>query len=47
MNTDVKTKKKKILVFIVAYNAENTIANVLTRIPNNLSRDYEISILIK
>ena len=46
MNTDVKTKKKKILVFIVAYNAENTIANVLTRIPNNLSKDYEISILI-
>ena len=46
MNTDVKINKKKLLVFIVAYNAENTIANVLTRIPNNLSKDYEISILI-
>lgn len=41
-----KTKKKRLLIFIVAYNAEKTIAKVITRIPKNLSNNYDISILI-
>lgn len=38
--------KLKVLIFIVAYNAENTITNVLKRIPKNLSKKYNLSILI-
>jgi len=38
--------KLKVLVFIVAYNAEKTIVNVLRRIPKNLSKNYNLSILI-
>ena len=38
-------KKPRILVFIVAYNAEKTIARVLTRIPVTLA-EYDTEILI-
>ena len=38
--------KGRLLVFIVAYNAEQTIENVLKRIPRNLSDEYEVEILI-
>ena len=43
---DSNQKKKKLLIFIVAYNAEKTIANVITRIPKELNNKYDISILI-
>ncbi len=36
----------RLLIFIVAYNAENTIENVLERIPTQLLDVYEIEILI-
>lgn len=36
----------RLLIFIVAYNAENTIETVLKRIPHSLSSDYQIEILI-
>lgn len=36
----------RLLIFIVAYNAENTIENVLKRIPPSLSELYEVEILI-
>ena len=39
-------KKYKLLVFIVAYNAEKTIRWVLGRIPENLLDDYLIEVLI-
>jgi glycosyltransferase involved in cell wall biosynthesis len=39
-------KKAKILIFIVAYNAESTINNVLMRIPPDLQDEYEIEVLI-
>ena len=38
-------KKPRVLVFIVAYNAERTIESVLSRIPASLSEDYEVEIL--
>jgi glycosyltransferase involved in cell wall biosynthesis len=39
-------KKLKVLIFIVAYNAENTIKNVLMRIPSDIHDEYEIEVLI-
>ncbi|MDW7772662.1 MAG: glycosyltransferase family 2 protein [Desulfobulbaceae bacterium] len=36
----------RLLIFIVAYNAENTIENVLSRIPGYLADDYEVEVLI-
>jgi glycosyltransferase involved in cell wall biosynthesis len=41
-----KNNRGRLLIFIVAYNAENTIETVLKRIPQSLSNDYEIEILI-
>jgi glycosyltransferase involved in cell wall biosynthesis len=38
--------KPRVLVFIVAYNAEKTIAKVLFRIPASLLDTYEVDILI-
>ncbi|MCP3888423.1 MAG: glycosyltransferase family 2 protein [Desulfobulbaceae bacterium] len=38
--------RDRLLIFIVAYNAENTIENVLERIPTQLLDVYEIEILI-
>jgi glycosyltransferase involved in cell wall biosynthesis len=38
--------KPRVLVFIVAYNAEKTIASVVRRIPADLSAAYEIEVLI-
>lgn len=43
MNTQ---KKKKLLVFIVAYRAEKTIQSVLHRIPDKLKESYETEILV-
>jgi glycosyltransferase involved in cell wall biosynthesis len=36
----------RLLVFIVAYNAESTIESVLTRIPEGLSSMYEVEVLV-
>jgi glycosyltransferase involved in cell wall biosynthesis len=38
-------KKLRVLVFVVAYNAERTIESVLSRIPASLSEEYEVEIL--
>lgn len=38
--------KAKVLVFIVAYNAEKTIAKVVRRIPSSLLDTYEVDVLI-
>ncbi len=38
--------KKKLLIFIVAYNAEKTIKSVVSRIPKKLSSQYNLEILI-
>jgi glycosyltransferase involved in cell wall biosynthesis len=39
-------KKFKVLIFIVAYNAESTIENVLMRISPDLRDEYEFEVLI-
>lgn len=39
-------RKPRVLIFIVAYNAETTIRDVLTRIPAALAQDYDTEILI-
>jgi len=39
-------KKGRLLIFIVAYNAERTIESVLKRIPVSLSDSYEVEVLI-
>lgn len=36
----------KLLIFVVAYNAETTLANTLARIPENIYKEYDSSILI-
>src|SRR5215831_18598042 len=38
--------KPRVLIFIVAYNAEKTIDSVVSRIPHELADRYEIDILI-
>lgn len=38
-------RKARLLVFVVAYNAEHTIESVLSRIPASLSENYEVEIL--
>jgi glycosyltransferase involved in cell wall biosynthesis/2-polyprenyl-3-methyl-5-hydroxy-6-metoxy-1,4-benzoquinol methylase len=38
--------KQRVLVFIVAYNAETTIGGVLARIPAQLDEDYQLEILV-
>ena len=43
MNRD--TSKRRLLIFIVAYNAERTIKGVLRRIPSSLAA-YDTEILI-
>jgi glycosyltransferase involved in cell wall biosynthesis len=38
--------KPRVLIFVVAYNAEKTIDNVVRRIPASLAESYDIEILI-
>ena len=40
------SNKPRVLIFIVAYNAERTIAQVVRRIPASLLDSYEVSVLI-
>lgn len=37
--------KKRVLIFIVAYNAEKTLSNVFARIPADLINTYELEVL--
>jgi glycosyltransferase involved in cell wall biosynthesis len=39
-------EKPRLLIFIVAYNAEKTITSVVHRIPASLSRSYDVEVLI-
>ena len=39
-------KKTKLLIFIVAYNAEKTIQSVINRIPKKISKVYNLEVLI-
>jgi glycosyltransferase involved in cell wall biosynthesis len=39
-------EKPRVLVFIVAYNAEKTVAEVLFRIPTSLSENYDVHVLV-
>ena len=39
-------KKCKILIFVPAYNVENKIIKVLKKIPNNIFKKYNVTILI-
>ncbi|MBL22456.1 MAG: glycosyltransferase/methyltransferase [Rhodospirillaceae bacterium] len=41
-----RKRKPKLLIFIVAYNAEKTIENVLTRIPESLATEFTVEVLI-
>lgn len=38
--------KPRVLIFVVAYNAESTIRSVLSRVPASLSADYDVEVLI-
>ena len=40
------TTRQRLLVFIVAYNAEKTIQPTLQRIPARLLNDYEVEVLV-
>jgi glycosyltransferase involved in cell wall biosynthesis len=39
-------KRPRLLIFIVAYNAEKTIARVLERIPRSLAEEYDVAVLV-
>ena len=39
-------KKKRLLIFVVAYNAQHTISWVLGRVPSSLAREFEAEILV-
>src|SRR5919108_454063 len=45
MTAMTNRKKPRVLVFVVAYNAERTIGSVLSRIPASLAEDYDVEIL--
>ena len=45
-NTNFNQSKPRLLIFIVAYHAESTIASVLSRIPKNILDVYEAEVLI-
>ncbi len=38
--------KPKLLIFVVAYHAESTMASVMRRIPADLTRDYHVELLV-
>ena len=39
-------KKTKLLIFIVAYNAEKTIESVIKRIPKSLFNKFNLEVII-
>jgi glycosyltransferase involved in cell wall biosynthesis len=44
--TEIPATRQRLLVFIVAYNAEKTIAPVIRRIPTSLLATYDVDVLI-
>lgn len=46
MNAEPIVDRKRLLIFVVAYNAERTIEDVLRRVPHGLGDDYDVEILI-
>ena len=46
METDQASPHGRLLIFIVAYNAERTIESVLKRIPHSLAERYDVEVLI-
>lgn len=40
------TRRPRLLILIVAYNAETTISPVLGRVPTQLSEDYDVEVLV-
>ena len=44
--TSKPTKKKRLLIFVVAYNAQHTIRWVLGRVPTSLAKEFEAEILV-
>ncbi len=46
LDTAGKDAKPRLLIFIVAYNAETTITSVLSRIPAAIAADYDAEILV-
>ncbi len=44
--TDAAARRVRVLVFIVAYKAETTIRQVLTRIPASLAEKYDVEVLV-
>lgn len=46
MSDSVEKKKPRLLIFIVAYNAEKTIRSVLTRVPADQLADFDTEVLI-
>ena len=40
------TNKKRLLIFVVAYNAQHTISWVLGRVPSSLATQFEAEILV-
>lgn len=42
----MSNRKPRVLVFIVAYNAEKTISSVVRRIPADLAESYDVEVLI-
>jgi glycosyltransferase involved in cell wall biosynthesis/2-polyprenyl-3-methyl-5-hydroxy-6-metoxy-1,4-benzoquinol methylase len=46
MTAQGRSGRPRLLIFVVAYNAERTISSVLTRVPAALAADYEVEILV-
>src|SRR5262245_58357786 len=38
--------RPRVLIFVVAYNAETTLAGVLSRIPHSLAEEYQTEVLV-
>ncbi len=41
-----RATRPRLLIFVVAYNAERTIEDVLARIPHRLAEDYHVEVLV-
>ena len=39
-------RKPRLLILIVAYNAEGTISEVLSRVPHRLAEEYDVEVLV-
>jgi glycosyltransferase involved in cell wall biosynthesis len=39
-------RKPRLLILIVAYNAEKTISPVLARVPHQLAEEYDVEVLV-